>query len=66
MPLDVLGSVLQKEINKPRKQVMKELRSAVKTNGIRSLFVGTKWRIAATTIEVYLFNQFLAFYKRQD
>ena len=62
MPIDVVSSVLQKEIDRPKKEVLKELHSAIKKNGIRCLFVGSGWRVLATTIEVCLFNEFLKLY----
>lgn len=59
MPLDVTCAMFQKNANENKREVWKQL----KNSGIRTFFAGTKWRIVATTIETYLFNEFQEHYR---
>lgn len=61
MPLDVTCAVLQKNVNVNKKEVWNQL----KNSGFKTFFTGTKWRIVATTIETYLFNEFQEYYKKR-
>lgn len=60
MPLDVTCAVFQKNTNMNKKELWNQLRN----RGLKTFFAGTKWRIVATTIETYLFAEFIKYYEK--
>lgn len=62
MPLDVISAVLQKNANRPSRDVMNELKWFVQRHGYKHLWAGTSWRVVATMIECYLFDYFQKIY----